>query len=330
MLSSKLFNSIKDKFPEFLDDLTNNLKKTAKENEIKKIDIEIKSCKSEPKGFSIEIFGFPPEYYPNMENFKEDEIVLSICIEGQNSGSLVCLANMVSKIKETFIADWFHFTEKYESNTLYLDWILKIRHIEKIKKAKDFLKFNINFNEFEKIDLKLKTNFKFDNLSSENIYDLILEAFSFVLSIKGETKNLHYLLLSLLATSEKYIKEWQYKRLKRYIEFIMAFESMNFNFNFNPENIKNAYLVDEPMDNQQAIKTIKETLLTWLGLFLLIFGDLDTILNNVKFDHFLISCLIAKFKTGFILDINSPGLTKLLQSDLKTTMESTKEKCNII
>ena len=130
-----------------------------------------------------------------MENFKEDEIVLSICIEGQNSGSLVCLANIVSKIKETFIADWFHFTEKYESNTLYLDWILKIRHIEKIKKAKDFLKFNINFNEFEKIDLKLKTNFKFDNLSSENIYDLILEAFSFVLSIKGETKNLHYLLL---------------------------------------------------------------------------------------------------------------------------------------
>ena len=195
LLSSKLFNSIKNKFPEFLDDLTNNLKKTPKENETKKIDIEIKTCKSEPKGFSIEIFGFPPEYYPNMENFKEDEIVLSICIEGQNSGSLVCLANMVSKIKETFIADWFHFTEKYESNTLYLDWILKIRHIEKIKKAKDFLKFNINFNEFEKIDLKLKTNFKFDNLSSENIYDLILEAFSFVLSIKGETKNLHYLLL---------------------------------------------------------------------------------------------------------------------------------------
>lgn len=80
-----------------------------------------------------------------------------------------------------------------------------------------------------------------------------MEIFSFVLSIKGETKNLHYLLLSLLATSEKYIDKWQFKSLKRSIDFIIAFENMNFNFNFNfnPEKLKNALLDDDQINNEK-------------------------------------------------------------------------------
>ena len=174
---------------------------------------------------------------------------------------------------------------------------------------------------------RLKTNFKFDSLSGEKIFNLFLEIFSFILSIKGETNNLHFLLLSLLATAEKYVDEFQFKGLKKFIYFIMAFENMNFNFQFNPEKLNKA-LLDNKINYESRIKDIKELILYWFGMAFLFLDDKD-ILNNANFEHFLISCLIAKFKTGFILDFNTPGLTKFLKSELNTAIQLAKEKCSL-
>lgn len=82
LLFQEIFKSIKD-FTKFFDDLSYNLDNIPKENDIKKIDIEINSIKTETKGFSIELFDFPPNKYynycPKDKFYKDDEVILTFC-----------------------------------------------------------------------------------------------------------------------------------------------------------------------------------------------------------------------------------------------------------
>ena len=76
---SKIFDKIKKKIPEFLKDLSKNLERIPKENDIKRVDLEINSTKNEPKGLSIELFGFPQEkynkYYPSDFQYTNDDAI---------------------------------------------------------------------------------------------------------------------------------------------------------------------------------------------------------------------------------------------------------------
>lgn len=313
---SRIFKEIKYKFPQFLDDLSKNLDKTPKENETRSIDISINSIKTKPKGFSIKFFAFRPEYNKEIEKtFKDDEAVLSFCIEGQNDSSIICLEHIVNILKETFNKmktsnnmSYINISDKIESNTLYLDFILKI---SEIKWVKEFLKFNINFYEYENIDLSFSNNFTFERMFEKNMEEMFMDICSFIFSIKGELKNLQYLLLSLLITLEKYLKDSKHlKEIKRNIYLILAFENMKFNFNFIPEKLRN-FLPDDQIKYKNNITVIKSVFEFAISLLSNFFKDCD-IFNCVKFEHFLVSFLVAKYNSGFILDINLPGLTKSL------------------
>lgn len=315
---NEIFKEIKNKFPEFLDDLSKNLDKTPKENETRSIDITINSIKTEPKGSSIKFFAFHPEKN-NKEfekTFKDDEAILSFCIEGQNESSNICFENIVKLLKNIFNnKTYIKISDKIESNMLYLDIILKI---SEIKWVKEFLKFNINFYEYENIDIKLSTNFTFEKVLERNMEELIMGLCSFIFSIKGEIKNLQYLLLSLLTTLKKYLnnsKDAKLKTIKRYIYLILAFDSMKFNFNFMPEKLGNFFPDDQKL-YEDRIKKIKEVVLD-LDNSLRIANGCD-IINSVKFEHFIVSFLVAKYNSGFILDFNLPGLTKTLIEIVKS------------
>lgn len=148
--------------------------------------------------------------------------------------------------------------------------------------------------------------------------ELIMGLCSFIFSIKGEIKNLQYLLLSLLTTLKKYLnnsKDAKLKKIKRYIYLILAFESMKFNFNFMPEKLGNFFPDDQKL-YEDRIKKIKEVVLD-LDNSLRIANGCD-IINSVKFEHFIVSFLVAKYNSGFILDFNLPGLTKTLIEIVKS------------
>ena len=315
---NEIFKEIKYKFPEFLDDLSKNLDKTPKENETRSIDITINSIKTEPKGSSIKFFAFHPEKN-NKEfekSFKDDEAILSFCIEGQNESSNICFEKFVKLLKDSYNnKTYIKISDKIESNMLYLDIILKI---SEIKWVKEFLKFNINYYEYENIDIKLSTNFTFEKVLERNMEELIMGLCSFIFSIKGEIKNLQYLLLSLLTTLKKYLnnsKDAKLNNIKRYIYLILAFESMKFNFNFMPEKLGNFFPDDQKL-YEDRIKKIKEVVLD-LDKSLRIANGCD-IFNSVKFEHFIVSFLVAKYNSGFILDFNLPGLTKTLIEIVKS------------
>ena len=117
------------------------------------------------------------------------------CIEGNNKSSFqffeIIVALLKSDIKDK---KYINISSRFESNKFYLDIILKI---SEVKWVKDLLKFKINFQEYEEIVFKLKSNFNFDRLFKKDIEEFCMEICSFILSVKGETKNLEYLLMSL-------------------------------------------------------------------------------------------------------------------------------------
>ena len=314
---NEIFKEIKNQFPKFLDDLSKNLDKNQKENEIRSIDITINSIKTEPKGFSVKLFGFHPEKYNKdyleEKTFKDDEVVLSFCIEGQNKSSFENIGDIIEKLKDYFNKKkssnnipYINISERIESDMLYLDFILKI---SEIKWVKEFLKFKIDFYEYENIDFKLNSKFTFDKLFDKPREEFIMEICSFFFSIKGEIKNLEYLLISLLNTLEKYLKASKFKKIKKIIYLILGFENMKFNFNFLPEKLKN-FFPDDQKEYEKYINIAK----TFLQAVLVPTNDniYARIIKSVKFEHVLISFLVSKYNSGFILDINLPGLTKTL------------------
>ena len=306
----KIFKGIKDRFPEFLDDLSKNLDKTPKTNDIKSLDIEISSIKTEPKGFSIKFLSFKPDFSKEKVTFKDDEAILSFVIEGKNESSHKVLIEFVSKIKELFNESkksnknlsFIDISEKVESNTLYLDFIIKI---SEVKWVKNFLKFNINFYEYEDVNLNFRSNLTFDGLLQKNIKDFFMELCSFIFTIKGEIKNSQYLLLSLLDTSNKYFSKYQLQEIKNIIYLILSFEKAKFNFSFIPENLG----IFIPDDKKKSLYEFFKGVFAFVQIYNLYFKDID--ISCVNFDHILVSFLVAKYNSGFILDINLPGVTKL-------------------
>lgn len=238
------------------------------------------------------------------------------CIEGNNKSSFqffeIIVALLKSDIKDK---KYINISSRFESNKFYLDIILKI---SEVKWVKDLLKFKINFQEYEEIVFKLKSNFNFDRLFKKDIEEFCMEICSFILSVKGETKNLEYLLMSLYATLEQQnLKSSKLKKLKNYIDLILAFENINFSFNFNPDKLRN-FLPDNQKQYEELIEVLKKLMIEYIDRFIEWIKDIE-ILNYFEFEHLLFSFLVAKNKSGMVLDINLPGLKK-------TIFEMKKEK----
>lgn len=323
----KIFKGVKDRFPEFLDDLSKKLDQTPKTNDIKSLDIEISSIKTEPKGFSIKFLSFKPDFSKEKVTFKDDEAVLSFVIEGKNDSSHKVLNEFVSKIKELFNEtkksnkdlSFIDISEKVEYNTLYIDFIIKI---SEVKLVKNFLKFNMNFYEYEDINLNFRSNFTFDGILQKNMKDFFMELCSFIFTIKGEIKNSQYLLLSLLDTLDKYLKNYQLQKIKNFIYLILSFENAKFNFNFNPEHLGHFF----PDDKKNPIYKFFNGLVEFGLIYNILFKDID--ISCINLDHILVSFLVAKYNSGFILDINLPGLAKT-STEAINSKEFKEKNCSI-
>ena len=323
----KIFKAVKNNFPEFLDDLSKKLDQTPKTNDIKSLDIEISSIKTEPKGFSIKFLSFKPDFSKEKATFKDDEAILSFVIEGKNDSSHKVLNEFVSKLKELFNEikksnknlSFIDISEKVESNTLYIDFIIKI---SEVKWVKNFLKFNINFYEYEDVNLNFRSNFTFDGLLQKNMKDFFMELCSFIFTIKGEIKNSQYLLLSLLDTIDKYSKEYRLQEIKNFIYLILSFENAKFNFNFIPEHLGHFFSDDK----KKSLYEFFNGIIGFGLIYNMYFKDID--ISCINADHILVSFLVAKYNSGFILDINLPGLTKT-SIEAINSKEFMEKNCNI-
>jgi len=195
------------------------------------IDIEIRSVYEEPKGLSIELYGFNDKqynkYYPNKIEYEEDDIVSSICLEGKDEKSLDIMMEIInnSNLDKLIEPLKMNFEMKKENDKLYLTFKLKLNSYDVIKKI---FELDINPTDFAEILFMLKSNFDCGKFLDMNDDEILLNLISSILSVKGKSKNI----ILILAKLKKFIPY-------QLINLISIFKNTDVKLEFIPNNFIN-------------------------------------------------------------------------------------------
>ena len=299
---SNLFNFGKIYKEKSLDDIYEN---PILEFEINSLNEELPNC------FSLELNGFTKEkydkYYPKQINYKNNEIIITICLEGKSEESIDSLLDFIHEILSKEVEGFpLKFSLRKDKNKLYIEF-------KREYKEEDFDDKILNISEFTEISVILRNNFKIDEFLDMSFEKFFMSFFSFLFSIKIKAKNLQRLLLYL----EKYkneMNEINENEIAPYIfiiNCINSFTNSKIEFNFSLNKIlqyikKNGQ--DKYLDGDMKIlrKEVEEFLNNLNN------NIIKGILNHLKLEKFLITILFAENKSGFSLEINTNGLTSIV------------------
>ena len=279
------------------------------------LEVEISSINEiSPNCFSFELNGFNKEkyynYYPNQIKYKDNEFIFSICLEGKSEESLDSLYNIFHKSlsKKKKDENKIEFLLRKDKNKLYIDF----------KKKNNEKKYNdifFNINEFSEISVMFRNNFKIDEFLDMSFEKFFTSFLSLIFSIKIKAKNLQNLLLYIEKKYKKEIDEMFEKKiimLIALINWIKAIINTKVEFNFSPNKIlqfikRNGQ--DKYLNGDMKIlrKEIEEFLKD------LNQNELKGILNHLKLEKFIVNFLFPKYKSGFSLEINTCGLTSIVE-----------------
>ena len=292
------------------------------------IDIEIRSVYEDPKGLSIELYGFNDKqynkYYPNKIEYEEDDIISSICLEGKDKKSLDIMMEIINNFNLDKLIEplKINFEMKKENDKLYLTFKLKLNSYDVIKKI---FELDINPTDFAEILFMLKSNFDCGKFLDMNDDEILLNLISSILSVKGKSKNI----ILILAKLKKFIPY-------QLINLISIFKNTDVKLEFIPNNfinfVKGKDVFKDEKDEMgkekkkayRGIKfSIKETINSFKSFIEI---GLKDIFRYMKLDKFLVTFLIMKYKSGFILDINSNGLTNVFNDLYYSDVKKDKKK----
>jgi hypothetical protein len=165
---------------------------------------------------------------------------------------------------------------------------------------------NRKVNEFTDISLAIKNNLILEKFPEIDFEEFFLTAFSLIFSLKAKALNFEKIIKIF---EEKKEKSQRFKILTNYLILIIQFlKCINININFLPNKFLQLIKSDDSIDCKKEMNKIKKS----VNAFLIAINELfyKDILKYTKLDNFRVKFLIAKYKTGFILDINCNGLTK--------------------
>ena len=162
----------------------------------------------------------------------------------------------------------------------------------------------ININEFLDISLILKNNFKINEFFNMNLKQFLFNLFSFIFKIDIRTKNLGKLL--------EYLEEKiSGNILVGLLNLIIATNKSKFELKLSPQYLLE-YIISKGEEEYLSgdIMVFKEELKT-------ILKDINkkekNILKYLKIEKFSMNILFTKYKSGFTFDINSFGLTNVVE-----------------
>ena len=276
------------------------------------LDVEISSLnESLPNCFSFELNGFTKEKYDNyclkQIKYKDDEFIISICLEGKNEKSLTSLSDLFNEFLSKELKNYtLKFSLRKDRNKLYIDFKQNYE-----KEELDDIIFNIN--EFSEISVMFKNNFKIGEFLDMSFDNFFISFLSLIFSIKIKAKNLHILTLFCEKTMNQMeeMNENEISLLIPIINLLKAVINSKIELNFIPNKIlqfikKNGqekYLNGD----MKILRKESEELLNDLNK-----NKLKGILNYLKLEKFLVTILFAKYKSGFTFEINTCGLTDVV------------------
>ena len=155
------------------------------------------------------------------------------------------------------------------------------------------------------ISLTIKNNLNLDRYSKMDFEEFLMNIFSFTLKLEGKALNFDYILKKFEENKEN---SKDLKKLTNLMVFIQFLKYINIDMNV----LSNKLLELFKRNSKERIKDNWTKGVFLMGLKFLNESFYKDILQYVKLDNFRIRFLIAKYKVGFILDINTNGLTKTI------------------
>ena len=288
-------------------------------NENPILEVEICSINEvSPNCISFELNGFNKEkydnYYPKQIKYKDDDFIITICLEGKSEESIDSLFDFFYEFLSKKLENLsLKFSLRKDKNKLYIEFQ------REYKKETILENIIFNINEFIDISVIFRNNFKIDEFLDMSFDKFFLSLLSLIFSMKIKAKNLKKLLLYI----ENYMNKMREKDempeedgnylviLLFIINCINGLINSKIELNFTPNKIlqfikKNGQ--DKYLKGDMKIlrKEIEEFLKD------LNQNKLKGILNHLKLEQFLITMLFAKNKSGFSLEINANGLTNVV------------------
>ena len=288
-------------------------------NENPILEVEICSINEvSPNCISFELNGFNKEkydnYYPKQIKYKDDDFIITICLEGKSEESIDSLFDFFYEFLSEKLENLsLKFSLRKDKNKLYIEFQ------REYKKETILENIIFNINEFIDISVIFRNNFKIDEFLDMSFDKFFLSLLSLIFSMKIKAKNLKKLLLYI----ENYMNKMREKDempeedgnylviLLFIINCINGLINSKIELNFTPNKIlqfikKNGQ--DKYLKGDMKIlrKEIEEFLKD------LNQNKLKGILNHLKLEQFLITMLFAKNKSGFSLEINANGLTNVV------------------
>ncbi len=354
-------------FPEEKMDISQFLSKIVKfgkiykDNELNESDeyeIMIKSNDKEEKNhilFELNKISYEKynQYFSKEIKYEEDEIVLTIFLEGKDSNSLNSMFEIFDKSKLNNNGK-IKFSMRKENNKLLLDFKINFKDVNN-----GLLKYlyNLYYNTIE-ISIILKSNLDLNKVLKMSGYDFFVSLFPSMLSAKF--KGLKELLKTLLQKRKKiriqknyvkneleniddnelmdlknmkknnddeindYISETYLNKIIVMIFFISIFNKSK--INYLPEEMLNLILEDKRRTKEDLNVDLKKIIKNGKHLITFLSGLLKDIFNYIKLDKCLITILFMKHKFGLTLDINSIGLLNLANELIEMEIKEEKKE----
>ena len=306
------------------------LAKEQKTNEVKSLDLELKTTTTEPTGLSLEFKTFTKDEYASQleeQDYMKDSLqVLSIGFKAKDEASCEIIKTVYDQMRP-MIDDMPFLKEKkdkisYQLRTkgvnVYIDVMLKHDEIEKT-----LTEFGIDLGEHHNFTFAFKSGFApsdFFNLSFNQIVEKAVQVF---LKIKGQAKSFEYFArayeagLKAIQTTDAKVQK-KIKRMLYIIGAIGAFVQGNLNLTFDSANLLKlvqGYLATagEGESPEQSFEGLKMMAVGMGGSMIKPTLEDLMLLDPVKalnIDDIKIVVANMKFKSGCTTTIKLPGLSQ--------------------
>jgi hypothetical protein len=247
--------------------------------------------------------------------YKDDDIIITFCLEGKSEESIDSLFDLFYELlSEKLKYKEIKFSLRKDKNKLYIEF--------KREYKKEIFLENIilNINEFIEVSLMFRNNFKIDEFLDMSFDKFFISLLSLIFSIKIKGKNLQKLLLYIenyinkireMDEKPKEFDENEIGILLVIINCINGLINSKIELNFTPNKILQ-FIQRNGQDkyskgDMKILRKEIENLLKDLNQ-----KKLKGILNHLKLEKFLITIFFAHNKSGFSLEINTNGLTSVV------------------
>ena len=323
----------KSEIPKFIESFKKALSEGQKVDDKKSFSLEIKGNDAEPKGISCEGFSVTKENYANFVDSTKDYMskalsVLTVTINAKDEASVKVLEELFTKMKPLFeeIPTIKKHPGQYE---IHFRTNQKKVSVDVISVTGQFLQplldLGLDMSEYHNFKASFKSEFKPDEFFTLKIEELVLKALQLILSIKGESKNVRYILTALItALSQVKLQKGQEKldKVVTYLGTINSFVSFLFEFKFDAKELSGSGLELAKAKGFDLNSKFEQFRIVLNGLIdqfvkptLTNLGLIDAA-KVADVDEINISYLIPKFSNGFAQIIKLPGFTKYFQEKI--------------